>query len=109
MNYIMVGIGNLKAGMAAGSLIYIAVIVSLYVLKIRRSISRKAIYEWILCIYGVTLLRTTGIFTLDFSMKTGIHYNLMPFVGSSIVPVLLNFALFVPCGFLLPLAFPLCK
>ena len=36
-------------------------------------------------------------------------YNLVPFVGSSIIPVLLNFLLFVPYGFLLPLVFRSCQ
>lgn len=36
-------------------------------------------------------------------------YNLVPFMGSSFIPVLLNVLLFLPHGFLLPLVFTACK
>jgi len=57
------------------------------------------------CIYGITLLKITGIFTLKYSLNGIFNYNLIPFIGSSIVPILLNFILFVPYGFLLPVVF----
>ena len=33
-------------------------------------------------------------------------YNLVPFIGSAFIPALLNFLLFLPYGFFLPLVFP---
>ena len=109
MNYIINGINNLKYGVLFGVAVYIIVIFFLYILKIRRSISRKCVVEVIFCIYGSTLLMTTGIFTLNYSLNGILSYNLIPFIGSSIIPVLLNFILFVPYGFLLPFVFSSCK
>ena len=109
MNYIMIGIGNLKYGVLFGAAVYIIISFLLYILKIRRSISWKCVVEVVFCIYGITLLKTTGIFALNYSLKGIFNYNLLPFIGSSIIPVLLNFILFVPFGFLLPLVFSSCK
>ena len=52
---------------------------------------------------------TTGIFTLNYGLNGIFSYNLLPFIGSSIIPALLNFVLFVPYGFLLPFVFSSCK
>ena len=109
MNYIMNGIGNLKSGVIFGVIIYIIILLGLYLFKKRRSFSWKNIVEAVFCIYIATLLKTTGIFNLKYSLNGMISYNLLPFLGSSIVPVLLNFILFVPYGFLLPLTFQSCK
>ena len=109
MNYIMNGIGNLKYGVLFGVAVYILIIFFLYILKIRRSISWKCVVEVTFCIYVITLLETTGIFTLNYGLNGIISYNLLPFIGSSIIPVLLNFILFVPYGFLLPVVFSSCK
>lgn len=105
LNYIINGINNLKYGALIGVAVYIIISCFLYILKKRRGISRKCFAEAIFCIYGITLLLTTGIFTLSYSPSGTFSYNLVPFVGSSIIPVLLNFILFVPYGFLLPLVF----
>lgn len=89
--------------------IYFILMILLYVLKIRRHFSWKCVFEMLFCVYGITLLKITGIFSLTFSFDGIFSYNLIPFVGSSIIPVLLNFILFVPYGFLLPLIFDSCK
>ena len=102
MNYIMNGIESLKYGVLLGAAVYIIIIFFLYILKIRRSFSWKCVVEVIFCIYVITLLKTTGIFALNYSLHGIISYNLIPFLGSSITPVLFNFILFVPYGFLLP-------
>ena len=109
MNYIMNGMINLKYGALFGVAAYIIVIFFLYILNIRRNISWKCAVEMIFCIYVITLLKTTGIFALDYSLNGIFSYNLIPFTGSSIIPVLLNFILFVPYGFLLPFVFSSCK
>lgn len=109
MNYIMNGIQAFKEAFFLGISVYIAIIVLLYLFKIRRNISWKCIFEMIFCIYNVTLLKITGVFTLSYSLDGIFNYNLVPFVGSSIVPILLNFALFFPFGFLLPLIFSSCR
>lgn len=109
MNYIINGINNLKYGVLFGVAVYIIIIFFLYIFKIRRGISWKCVVEVAFCIYGITLLITTGIFTLNYSLNGIFSYNLLPFIGSSIIPALLNFVLFVPYGFLLPFVFSSCK
>ena len=109
MNYIINGIYTLKKSFLPGILIYIAIIALLYLSKKRRTISWKCIIEAIFCIYCVTLLNMTGIFTLHYSLNGTFSYSLVPFIGSSIVPILLNFVLFFPLGFLLPFLFRSCS
>lgn len=99
MNYIMRGIQALKESFLAGILVYLAILALLYLFKKRRNISWKCIFEAIFCVYCVTLLNLTGIFTLRYSLNGSFSYNLVPFIGSAIVPILLNFALFFPLGF----------
>lgn len=105
----MRGIQTLKESFFLGVFIYIAIIALLFLFKKRRSLSWKCIFEVIFCIYCVTLLDLTGIFTLHYHLNGTFSYSLVPFIGSSIVPILLNFALFFPLGFLLPLIFRSCR
>lgn len=111
MNYILNGIQALKESFLWGILIFIAVIGLQYLFKKRKSITWKCIFEAIFCVYCVTLLKLTGIFTLRYNLSSLLNpsYSLLPFVGSSFVPILLNFALFLPLGFFLPLLFSSCK
>ena len=109
MNYMIKGIQALKESVFLGIIIYIVIFVLLYLFKKRRTISWNYMFEGIFCIYCVTLLNLTGIFTLSYSLNGPFNYNLLPFIGSSIVPILLNFALFCPLGFLLPLIFRSCR
>lgn len=109
MNYIMNGIQTFKGAILIGIPVYIIILVLLYLSKVRRNISWKCIFEMIFCIYVITLLKTTEIFTLTYNLDGRYNYNLIPFVGSSIVPVLLNFVLFIPYGLLLPLIFRSCR
>lgn len=106
MNYIMWGIVTLKDSMLTGITIYLILFLTLCACKrSRRKLSWKNLAELAFCIYAVTLLQTVGIFSLHFSWDGRYSYNLLPFVGSSFVPVLLNYLLFLPYGFLLPLVF----
>ena len=109
MNYIMRGFVDLKYSVVIGAVLYAFLFLLLYALKKRKKLSLKYIAELALCIYGVFLMRLVGIFSLQFSLNGIMSYNLIPFVGSSFVPVLLNFLLFVPYGFLLPLVFTSCR
>lgn len=92
MNYMIKGIQALKESVFLGIIIYIVIFVLLYLFKKRRTISWNYMFEGIFCIYCVTLLNLTGIFTLSYSLNGPFNYNLLPFIGSSIVPILLNFA-----------------
>lgn len=109
MNYIMRGLIELRYAFPIGILIYAAFFLLMYVLKKRKGISWKCVPELIFCIYGVLLIRLVGIFSLHYSFDGIISYNLIPFIGSSFVPVFLNFILFVPYGFLIPTIFTSCK
>ena len=108
-NYLITGVQALKGGVLAGIAVYLIIILLLYILKIRRGISRKCIFEMMFCIYGITLLKITGIFSLNYSLSGHFSYSLVPFINSSIIPVLLNFILFIPYGILLPLVFRSCR
>lgn len=109
MSYIVTGVQNLKSAILIGVPIYIAIIVLLFLFKIRGSISWRYVFEMLLSIYIIFLLKTTGIFTLTYHLDGIFSYNLVPFVGSSFVPVFLNFVLFIPYGLLLPLVFRSCR
>ena len=65
--------------------------------------------EMFFCVYSVFMIELVGILSLKFSFDGIMNFNLIPFVGSSFIPVLLNFILFVPYGFLLPIVFNSCK
>ena len=108
-NYLITGVQALKGGVLAGIAVYFIIVLLLYILKIRRGISRKCIFEMVFCIYGITLLKITGIFSLNYSLSGHFSYSLVPFINSSIIPVLLNFILFVPYGLLLPIVFRSCR
>lgn len=105
MNYIMRGLTDLKSAIVIGFTIYVLFHLLRYALKKKNSISWKCIPELVLCIYGVLLLKLVGVFSLHFGIDGIISYNLVPFIGSSFVPVFLNFLLFLPYGFLLPFVF----
>lgn len=109
MNYIVRGFEDLKFAAVAGVIIYAVFLLLMYAFKKRRGISWKCVPEMAFCVYGVWLLKVTGIFSLHFSIGGIMSYNLVPFIGSSFMPVLLNTLLFFPYGFLLPLVFTACK
>lgn len=108
-NYLITGVHALKVGVLAGISVYLIIVILLYILKISKGISRKCILEMTFCIYGITLLKITGLFSLNYSLSGHFSYSLVPFINSSIIPVLLNFILFVPYGLLLPLVFRSCR
>ncbi len=109
VNDVMRELWNLKCAIAAGIAIYVVFLLMMFVLKKRRDFSWRYVAELFFCIYGVSLLKLVGIFSMRYSFEGIKNYNLIPFVGSSFIPVLLNFLLFRPYGFLLPLVFPLRK
>lgn len=85
--------------------VYISFFLGIYAFGKRKVLSWKCIIEMIFCIYVLLLLRIVGIFSLHFSLDGIKNYNLIPFVGSAIVPTILNFVLFIPYGILLPIVF----
>lgn len=109
MNYIMRGIADLKYAIVIGILIYVIYFGFIHVLKKQKNISWKCIFELMFCVYSVLLLKLVGVFSLKLSLSGIKNYNIVPFIGSSIVPVILNFILFVPYGILLSIVFTSCK
>lgn len=97
---------DLRPAIVVGVVIYAALLLAMYALKKRRGISWRYLAELAFCVYMASLLKLTGIFSMQYSLAGIKSYNLVPFIGSAFVPVLLNFLLFLPYGFLLPLVFP---
>lgn len=106
MNDVMREFWDLKPAVVVGVVIYAVFLFAMYTLKKRRGISWRYLAELAFCVYGASLLKLTGIFSMPYSLAGIKSYNLVPFIDSTFVPVLLNFLLFLPYGFLLPLVFP---
>ena len=106
MNDVMREFWDLKPVIVMGAVIYAVFLLTMYALKKRKGISWRYLAELVFCVYGASLLKLTGIFSMQYSLVGIKSYNLVPFIGSAFVPVLLNFLLFLPYGFLLPLVFP---
>ena len=109
MNYIIRGLDELRTAILIGIPIYIGFFLLMYTSKKRKKISWKCVPEMFFCVYSVLLIELVGILSLKFSFDGIMNFSLVPFVGSSFIPVLLNFILFVPYGFLLPIVFSSCK
>ena len=107
--YIIDGIFYLKNSCLLGGTIYLLIVLILHFLKIRRQMTWQCVPELLLSIYGIALLKITGIFSLSFSLSGFKNINLVPFVGGSAMMTFLNFLLFLPLGFLLPVVFRSCK
>ena len=75
MNYMIKGIQALKESVFLGIIIYIVIFVLLYLFKKRRTISWNYMFEGIFCIYCVTLLNLTGIFTLSYKIGRAQRLN----------------------------------
>jgi len=106
VNNVMRELWNLKLVVVVGVGIYTVFLLVMYALKKRRGISWRYLAELAFCVYGASLLKLTGIFSMQYSLVGIKSYNLVPFIDSAFVPVLLNYLLFLPYGFLLPLVFP---
>ena len=109
MNYILRGIGDLKISIIIGLFIWIIFELLIYVILKRKRMIWKYVVELVFSIYCVWLIELVGLFSLDFSLNGIKNISIVPFVGSSFIPVFLNFALFIPYGLLLPLVFSNCK
>ena len=105
MKYIIRGLDELRTAILIGVPIYIVFFFIMYILKKRKKVSWKCVPEMFFCVYSVLLIKLVGILSLKFSFNGIKSFNLIPFVGSSFIPVLFNFILFVPSGFLLPIVF----
>lgn len=105
MNAVMRKLWDLKSAIVVGIIIYAVFLLAMYALKKRKGISWQYLAELAFCVYGTSLLKLTGIFSMQYSLAGFKSYNLVPFIGSAFIPALLNFLLFLPYGFFLPLVF----
>ncbi|MGN0483052.1 MAG: VanZ family protein [Lachnospiraceae bacterium] len=104
-NDIIKSIWMLKSAFAKGTIVYVVLLLFLFLIRKRKAVSWKWLAEYLFCVYIMELLQITGIFELKFGLEN-LSCHLIPFINSSIVPVILNCVLFVPYGFLLPIVFP---
>ena len=106
MNFLIRGLVDLRFAALIGIPLYTGILLFLHACNIRKGIDWKCVPELLFCIYGVFLVKTVGLFSLSLGFESFRSYQLIPLIGSSFIPVFLNFLLFVPFGFLLPIAFP---
>lgn len=86
-------------------LMYTLIIVFLRIMKIRTALKYKTIaIEFIFVLYMLTLLKITGIIGMSFNLKWFINSfgGFISFSNGESLMMFLNFLLFIPLGFLLP-------
>ncbi len=107
LSYFKSNLGVCKEGLALGTFVYIIIFITLLFSKpSRRNLKLKYVAEWLFCIYFCAILSITGMLSLSLSSfrLTGLRYSLIPLIDGYLKPMTLNFILFLPFGFLLPLA-----
>lgn len=110
IQYIWEGIWILSRSLILGAIIYLIILGELYLTNKRRVFKvRQIIYEMLLSIYTVALLKITGIigmkFYFSYVMNGMYNLSLIPFEEASLMMIFLNFLLFIPYGILLPCVF----
>lgn len=108
-NYLMWGWQFIKDGIVLGSVCYGVIFLVLLLKKDRRKFRIQNLYEILIAIWLITVLLITGVIPfhiddIDFLNST-FHVSLLPFYGGAFVPMVLNVFMFIPIGFMLPLAF----
>lgn len=103
--YLLDGIIYLKNALLVGIGLYALFFVVMYAMKKRQKVTWQCLPELLFTIYSVAALRITGIWGMSFHLDSWKNFNLIPFVGSSLMMVFLNLLLFVPLGLLLPIVF----
>lgn len=111
--YFFQGYWECRGSIISAVLLYIIILVFLWISNKRRKlVITKSIFELIFIIYCICVLRITGIIGMKFNLSYFSFSMLtlyIPFVDGSIKMIFLNFLLFVPYGFLLPIVFRECK
>lgn len=114
--YFEQGVYYLKSSIVIAVIIYSIILVVLWMIGKRKSIKEKLIFinkmffEYLLVLNIITILQITGVIGMSFQMPSFIEtiqfFNKVntPFIGSSILMITLNLMLFIPLGFLLPVA-----
>lgn len=114
--YITEGIWDLVWAFVPSVIVYLLWSLILWVTKKRKFTDiknlpvKKMIAEFLLIWYFLAILGITGIRAMILEDRFGIddytytYFSFIPFVGASMMMVILNVLLFVPYGFLLPMA-----
>lgn len=109
------GLYYFKSSIAIAIIIYFIILAILWIIGNRKSIKiksisiKKMIFEYLLVLNIITILQITGVIgmslqILSFAEIIQLFEFKTPFVGSSILMITLNLMLFVPLGFLIPVA-----
>lgn len=105
--YIRMGVMYFTTSFIVGTIIYAIILGILFISNKRNYFPMlKMLGEYVFIIYAITILKITGIMGMAFNITYFLHsfsFNI-PFVGSSIPMIILNLLLFVPVGFLFPIA-----
>lgn len=108
-NYLVKGFDSIQSGIIIGIVTYLVLFLVLRVIPSRSKDKRMNLSELLLTCCCTCILSLTGIFALDFKTFEGFSHisniGLIPFLGGSVVPIFLNFLLFVPFGFLFQFVF----
>ncbi|ADL53316.1 VanZ family protein [Clostridium cellulovorans] len=108
--YMIIGIIDLIRGIPIAILVYAVILGTLLVSKKRKKIEyNRIIVEFIFVLYIVAILKITGVIGMTFNIYwfiDGLRFFefSLPFDNASLKMVVLNLLLFVPFGFLLPIA-----
>lgn len=105
--YIRLGIMYFIASIAISTILYAIVLMVLFISNKRRQFPLcKMLFEFVFIVYFITILKITGIIGMTFNISYFLHsFSFsIPFVRSSAAMIILNLLLFVPIGFLFPIA-----
>ncbi|BBF42398.1 VanZF family protein [Lachnospiraceae bacterium KM106-2] len=116
IRYIITGVWQLKSALLLSIILYGCIVAVWYIVKKKHTDQKRNLHigrmilAYLLLLYLLTILKITGIIGMQFHLSWFVdaiqHFRIgLPFVGSSILMLLLNFLLFVPFGFLLSLVF----
>lgn len=107
--YLFQGYWECRGSIISSVLLYIIILAFLWISNKRRKfLITRSIFELIFITYCICVLRITGIIGMKFNLSyfSFSMFSLgIPFVGGSLKMIFLNFLLFVPYGFLLPIVF----
>lgn len=110
--YLDLGFCYLKRSVSCSILIYGVIFAVLFFTKKRKPQKDKIwkyIFEYIFILWICVILKTTGIYGAEFQFSPSMDtimkaFTSVPFQDASIRMVILNLLLFVPYGFLFPIA-----
>lgn len=107
--YLFQGYWEFRGSAISAIVVYIMILAFLWISNKRRKfVITKSILELFFITYCICVLKITGIIGMKFNLSYFSFSMLplgIPFVGGSLKMIFLNFLLFAPYGFLLPIVF----